>query len=283
MVDIVKGRDSKKEKLNKYRVLVRAFHSCLLKFGLPRDIIRQIMFAEEFKLKSSEEKQLRIYLEMVYYWKNLGDAQTAATGSMKGHNRTSTLSELAPEQQQSFTTLDVSYVEYIFQEKESLWYKKHKQIRMQPDSQLAVMTRGEKWLKALAVRDQLHDDLDLESFQNTDANWRKIWGNNQKQVNNLVAYQPFKLSDKKMLSNLAALPDEHPTLQKHLDALNEILKAFAIKQGMKDTKDMEKFKDLTVFVYQMVGMDGDDLEDDREDDSMQLTSKLSLYDDKALC
>lgn len=98
VVDIVKGRDSKKEKLNKYKILVRSFHSYLLKFGLPRDIIRQIIFAEDFKLKSSEEKQLKIYIEMVYYWKNLGDAQMPAMGSMKGHNRMSSLSDLVQEQ-----------------------------------------------------------------------------------------------------------------------------------------------------------------------------------------
>lgn len=70
-VDMVKGRDANKHKLNKYKILVRSLHKYLLKFGLPRDIIQQIIFVEDFKLKSSEVKQLNIYIDMVYYWKNL--------------------------------------------------------------------------------------------------------------------------------------------------------------------------------------------------------------------
>lgn len=80
----------------------------------------------------------------------------------------SALSELNHEQSQTFNTLDVSYVEYIFQDKESLWYKKHKQIKMQPDLQLGSITRGEKWLKALGVRDHYYDDFDLENYQSNE-------------------------------------------------------------------------------------------------------------------
>ena len=48
-------------------------------------------------------------------------------------------------------------------------------------------------------------------------------------VENLIQHQSFKVQDKTLFSSLAALPDEHPALKKHLDYLNEIIKAFAIK------------------------------------------------------
>lgn len=84
-------------------------------------------------------------------------------------------------------------------------------------------------------------------------------------VENLIQHQSFKVQDKTLFSSLAALPDEHPALKKHLDYLNEIIKAFAIKQGIKIISEIDKFKNLTAFVYQMVGMDGSSLDEEADD------------------
>lgn len=181
LMDKVMGREVIRGKLSKYKLLVRCFHMYLVRFGLSRDIIQQILLSDEHKLKTKEIKKLKIYLDMVYYWKGLKNVTQGDEYQRDSQHIDMDFEPIIidkPDDQMNFEKLEESYFEYIFEDKDDQWIKKQKQLKMLPKEETNKKKyRAEDWMQILSVRDHYHE-FGLENYMNTELNWKKLFGNN---------------------------------------------------------------------------------------------------------